>query len=178
MALGRGRSVDCGREALAVARSRPDRAGAGHPGAEPARHAGRQAPAAQAAEEADPPASRHGDRQAGELRGGQARGDALGRAQEAQGAEQQGGELAPADAAAGAADEAVQVAWPSTTLSLPTTGSATCSTSAAIKFQPRTIEPPGSKPSRFGLRSPASPLRRNHGYAVLIARHRDLSPTS
>ena len=36
-------------------------------------------------------------RQAGELPGGQAQGDVVGRAQEAQGAEQLGGELAPAD---------------------------------------------------------------------------------
>ena len=31
---------------------------------------------------------------------------------------------------------------------------------------------------RFGLKSPVSPLRRNHGQTVLIATHRDLSPTS
>jgi len=57
-------------------------------------------------------------RQAGELWGGQARGDAVCRAQEAQGTQQQGGELAPADATTRAADEAVQVAWPGTTLPL------------------------------------------------------------
>jgi len=48
-------------------------------------------------------------RQAGELRGGQARGDALGRAPEAQRAQQQGGELASAHATTRAAGEAVQV---------------------------------------------------------------------
>jgi len=40
------------------------------------------------------------------------------------------------------------------------------------------IELPGPRPFRFAPRSPASPLRRNHGHSVLIARHRDLSPTS
>ena len=51
----------------------------------------------------------HDHRQAGELRSGQARGGALGRAPEAEEAEQQGGELAPADATTRAADEALQV---------------------------------------------------------------------
>jgi len=58
------------------------------------------------------------------------------------------------------------------------TGSTTSSTSAAIKCPPPSIEPPASKPFRFGPRSPASPLRRNHQHAVPIARQRDLSPTS
>ncbi len=47
---------------------------------EPARHAGRQTPVVQAAETAMPGATRHDHRQTGELWGGQARGDALGRA--------------------------------------------------------------------------------------------------
>ncbi len=37
---------------------------------------------------------------------------------------------------------------------------------------------PGPRPSRFGPRSPASPLRCNHGHDVITARHRDLSLTS
>jgi len=76
-------------------------------GAGPVRRAGRQAPAAQAAA-AVPGTSCHGHRQAGELWRGQALGDAPGRAREAQG----GGDFAPADPAAGAAGEALQVAWP------------------------------------------------------------------
>ncbi len=61
---------------------------------------------------------------------------------------------------------------------LPMTGSTTSSTSAATKCPPPSIEPPGPKPFRFGPRSPASPLQRNHKHAVLIVRHCDLSPTS
>ncbi len=88
------------------------------PGAEPARHAGRQAPAAQAAQAAVPGAACHDHGQAGELWGGQARGDALGRAPEAQRPQQPGGELAPADATARAAGEALQVARPGAALPL------------------------------------------------------------
>ena len=87
VAYGQGRADDRGREALAVARGRSERDGAGHPCSKPARHAGRQASAAQAAEAAVPGASCHGDRQAGELWSGQVLSDALGRAQEAQGPE-------------------------------------------------------------------------------------------
>ena len=53
---------DLRREALALARGGPGRDGAGHPGAEPARQTGRQAPLAQAAEKAGAPATRHGHR--------------------------------------------------------------------------------------------------------------------
>src|SRR4051812_40706865 len=66
--------------------------------AEPARQAGRQAPAAQAAEAAVPGATRPDHRQALELRGGQAGGDARRRAPPAQRPEQPGREFAPADA--------------------------------------------------------------------------------
>ncbi len=59
VALRRGRDHDLRGKTLAVARGGPERDGAGHPGAEPARHAGRQAPALQAAEEAGPPTARH-----------------------------------------------------------------------------------------------------------------------
>ena len=51
-----------GGRTLALARGRPDRDGARYPGAEPARHKGRQAPTAQAAEAAMPPTSRHDHR--------------------------------------------------------------------------------------------------------------------
>ena len=51
-------------------------------------------------------------RQAGELWGSQARGDALGREPKAQGAEQQGGELAPAHATTRTTDEALEVGRP------------------------------------------------------------------
>ncbi len=54
----------------------------------------------------------------------------------------------------------------------------TSSCSAATTFQPTSIEQPASKPFRFGPRSPALPLRRNHEHAVLIARQREPSPTS
>ena len=57
----------------------------------------------------------HDHRQAGELRGGQAPGDAFRLASEAQRPEQQSGELAPADVTTRTADEAVQVAWPGAT---------------------------------------------------------------
>ncbi len=60
----------------------------------------------------------------------------------------------------------------------PMTGSTTCSTSAAINCPPPNIEPSKPKPSRFGPKSPASPLRRNHKHAAPIARYRDLSSTS
>ena len=59
----------------------------------------------------------------------------------------------------------------------PTTGSATSSTSAVTRFQPPSIEPHEPGHFRFGPRSPVSPLRRNYGHAVLIARRRNLSPT-
>jgi hypothetical protein len=42
----------------------------------------------------------------------------------------------------------------------------------------RSVEPPGSKLSRFGPRPPAPPLRCNRGHAVLTEAHRDLTPTS
>ncbi len=61
---------------------------------------------------------------------------------------------------------------------LPMTGSTTSSCSAVTTFQPSSIEPPGPKPFRFGPKSPASPLQRNHKHAALIVRHCDLSPTS
>ena len=86
---------------------------AGHPDAEPARHAGRKASAAQADEAAVPGSTRHDHGQIGQLQSGQARGDAMRGAQEAQRPEQQGGELAPAHPTAKAADEAVQVSRPS-----------------------------------------------------------------
>jgi len=60
----------------------------------------------------------------------------------------------------------------------PMAGSATSSCSAAIKCPPPSIEPPGSRPFRFGPMSPALPLRRNHEHAALVLRHRDLSATS
>src|SRR3954467_11761541 len=64
-------------EALALAGGRPgwDRARRSRPG--PARKEGRQAPAAQAAEAADPRASGHGHGQARQLRRRERRGDAL-----------------------------------------------------------------------------------------------------
>jgi hypothetical protein len=51
-----------GGKALAVACGRLERDSARHPGAEPPRHAGRQAPAAQADEAATPPPSCHDHR--------------------------------------------------------------------------------------------------------------------
>src|SRR3954464_13816 len=63
-----------------------------------------------------PGAMRHDHRQAPELRGGQAGGDAQCRASPAQGPEQPGQELAPADATTRTADEALHVAAASTAL--------------------------------------------------------------
>src|SRR3954469_12566036 len=94
-------------EALALAGRRPGWDRARRSGPEAAGQAGRQAPASQAAEAADaaPPGHDHG--QADELWRCEGRGDALGRAPEAQRVKQQGGEFSSADAATGAADEAV-----------------------------------------------------------------------
>src|SRR4051794_2181578 len=103
LALAGGRSGwGCAR------RSRPEAAG----------QTGRQAPAPQAAEAADPCASCHDHGQAGQLQRRERRGDALGRAPEAQGFKQQSGEFPSADAPARTADEAVQVSWPGPTLPL------------------------------------------------------------
>ncbi|CAA9232248.1 MAG: Mobile element protein, partial [uncultured Acetobacteraceae bacterium] len=132
----RGRHQDRRGEALALARGRPGRDGARRAGAEAARQAGRQAPAAQAAEAAMPGAARDGHRQAPELRGGQAGSDARGRAPPAQGLEQPGGELAPADATTRAADEALQAAAAST----------------AVPFRPRPSQQPLPPPPRPPLR--------------------------
>src|SRR4051794_21283217 len=87
-------------------------------GPEPARQEGRQTSASQAAEAADPRASCDDHGQAGELQRRERRGDALGRASEAQRFKQQSGEFAPADPTTRAADEAVQVARPGSTLPL------------------------------------------------------------
>ena len=70
MAPRRGRADDRGREALAVARGGPEWDGAGHPGPEPTRHAGRQASAVQAAEAAMPGAARYDHGQAGRVYSG------------------------------------------------------------------------------------------------------------
>ncbi|CAA9261189.1 MAG: Mobile element protein, partial [uncultured Craurococcus sp.] len=98
MAPRRGRHQDRRGAALALACRGSERDGAGCAGAEPARQARGQAPAAQAAQAAAPGTPRHDHRQAPELRGGQAGGDARCRAPPAQGPEQPGGKLAPADA--------------------------------------------------------------------------------
>ena len=87
--------------------------------------------------------------------------------------EQGGGERASAHAPTRAADGAVHVGRRNAS-SPPMTGSTTSST-AAIKCPPSSIEPPGSKPFRLGLRSP---LRRSCKDAALVARHRHLSSTS
>src|SRR3954462_9431490 len=100
---------DQGNEAVAVAGGRPGWGCARRLGPEPARQAGRQTPAAQAAEKAVPGPSCHDHGQAGELRRREGGGDAFGRALEAQRFKQQSGELAPADTTARAADEALQV---------------------------------------------------------------------
>src|SRR3954462_5531601 len=109
---------DQGNEALALARGRPgwDRARRSRP--EAAGQAGRQTPAPEAAEAPDPRASCDDHGQADELWRCEGRGDALGRASEAQRFKQQSGEFAPADPATGAADEAVQVTRPGSTLPL------------------------------------------------------------
>src|SRR3954452_24694762 len=68
---------DQGNEALAVAGRRPGWGRARRPRPEPAGQAGRQAPAPQAAEKAVPGPSCDDHGQAGQLRRGQRRGDAL-----------------------------------------------------------------------------------------------------
>src|SRR3954465_16070394 len=105
-------------EALAVAGGRPGRHRARRAGAETARQTGRQAPLAQAAEEAGPAAARHGHGQAGELSGRQEGTDARRRAPPPQGPEQPGREFTPADPKARAPDEAVQVTPPGATVPL------------------------------------------------------------
>jgi len=78
-------------------------------GSEPARPAGGQAPAAQAAEAAGLAPAGAAHEQAGELRRGEARGDAQCRASPARGPQQPGGEPASADPPARTPDEEVQV---------------------------------------------------------------------
>src|SRR3954464_9953125 len=85
MAPGRGVPDDQGNEALALAGRRPGWGCARRSGPEPAGQAGRQAPAAQAAEKAGPGPSCPDHGQAAELRRRERRGDALGRASDAQG---------------------------------------------------------------------------------------------
>src|SRR3954447_2609252 len=104
-----GMPADQGKEALALAGRRPGWLRARRLGPEPARQEGRQTPASQAAEAADPRASCDDHGQAGQLQRRKGRGDALGRASEAQRLEQQSGELPSADAATRATDEALQV---------------------------------------------------------------------
>src|SRR5215212_5936572 len=70
-------------EALALAGGRPGWGRARRSGPEPARQAGRQAPAPQAAEAADPRASCDDYGQAGQLQRRQGRRNALGRAPQA-----------------------------------------------------------------------------------------------
>ena len=82
---GRGRDHHLRQEALLVAGCRIGQLRARHPGVEPARSARRQAPLAQAHEEASVTASRHDHRQAGELCRGEGGADAWGRAPPAQG---------------------------------------------------------------------------------------------
>src|SRR3712207_2304293 len=105
-------------EALALAGRRPGWGRARRPGPEAAGQAGRQAPAPEAAEAADPRATGDDHGQAGQLQRGQRRGDALGRAWQAQRVEQQGGEFPSAISEARAADEALQISWPGSTLPL------------------------------------------------------------
>src|SRR3954447_26482253 len=95
MAPRRSVPDDQGKEALALAGRRPGWGRARRLGPEPARQEGRQAPASQAAEAADPRASCDDHVQAGELQRRERRGDALGRTSEAQRIEQQSGEFAP-----------------------------------------------------------------------------------
>src|SRR3954470_7384518 len=78
---------DQGNEALALAGGRPGWGRARRSRPEPAGQAGRQAPAPQAAEKAVPGPSCDDHGQAGQLRRGQRRGDALRRAPKAQGLE-------------------------------------------------------------------------------------------
>jgi hypothetical protein len=109
----------------------PQRGGAGHPAPEPARHGGRAAPDAEAAENTDARAARASRGQAAPLRRREPRGPCLGRTPTAQGIEQPGGELASVH---------------------PMTGATTSSISAATIAPPPTVAPPGSRRSRPGTR--------------------------
>ncbi len=174
LAIGRSRADDCRREALAVAHSGPEPDGAGHPGAEPARHAGRQAPAAQAAEAAMPGTSCHGYRQAGELRSDQAGGDALVEHRKHKGLNKR-------------AENSHQLTrrCERQRKRFKSAGQAPRFLSAHdginnLFHRRRDHQYRSTRTQIFklGPRSPASPLRRNHDHDVLIARERDLTPTS
>src|SRR3954470_9725931 len=107
-----------GKEALALAGGRPGCGRARRLGPEPAGQAGRQAPAAQAAEAADPRASCPDHGQAGELQRRERRGDALGRTSEAQRIEQPGREFSSADPTTRATDEAVATLLPTLSMTI------------------------------------------------------------
>src|SRR3954454_13954476 len=85
MASRRSCGEDRRQEALGLACGGPGRHRARHPRAEPAGQTGRLTLTAKAAEEAAAPTARPDYRQAGQVRRGQWRGDALGRAPKAQG---------------------------------------------------------------------------------------------
>src|SRR3954468_7367403 len=144
---------DQGNEALALAGRRPGWLRARRSRPEPAGQAGRQAPASQAAEAAEAGTACHGHGQARQLHRGKGRRDALGRASEAQRIEQPGREFSSADPTSASSHPARLNASSPLTIRLPTS-----SASAAIPAPPASIEPPGPKPSRPGLRSPAWPL--------------------
>ena len=185
VAHARGHADDRRREALAAACRWPDclqappSRGAGYPGAEPARHAGRQAPDVQAAAEANSPISRRDQRQAGKRRGSQVPPDACWRTKDARGGKQRGRRTRTSrrDGESGRCSGSSRLGRHSTS-SPPMTGSATSFRFADTKFQPSSVEPPGPRPFRFEPKSPVSPPRCSHGHAGPIARHRDLSPTS
>ena len=174
MAPARGRVDDRWREALTVVHGGPDWEGAGHPGAEPSLHAGRQAPAVQAVQTAVPPTSWRGHRQAGELSDGQVLCDALGRPQESQGTENSHQPTRRREPQVNRCKSAGQAQR------FLSAHNGINNFFLLHRQQVPTVQYRAARSQAFqvGPRPSASPLRRNHGRAILSAHHRDLGPRS